>query len=506
MPAQSLATVAAIVSFAVHGNRVELNLNQGAAEIHFVTASSFRLRHALTGGLPKAKTVEKQEAGLRAVETVSALQLTTRYLEVVIQKHGLLARVARSDGTPLMTDLTEARPFGHGVAWERAAATADRFLGLGPRTDPAFELRGKVVKPSMPLLISSGGYGELHAAAGAYTFDMAATRPDRYRIEAPGVDYYFFYGPTPKEIYEEAASTRSTISPIPIGDAPATWEGLRDIVRRLAHASMSGVLMPALDMTPWSQAPKPLRDRAVQLGQVTAGVFPEKLALTDLRRRLTTFFATYGEEARDRGFPFFHPLPFQFPEDLEGLRRADQFLLGDELLVAPIYTESNSREVYLPRGVWTNLETNQTHPGRRTITVESQSLPLFGRNGTILPLDAIKPGEPMQLHYFPNLGAEFFLLETDVADWSQAHAAPAVDYMRLEIESKVERLYEWVAHHVEKPVSVEFERKKYTETASKAMLREGRWYYDAKQRNLHVRALARAGDDVIVNLIWPDKP
>lgn len=505
MPTQSLATVAAIVSFAVHGNRVEFKLNQGAAEVTFVTPSSFRLRHSLSGELSKVRTTEKEPAGLHAIDSISAVTLSSRFIELTLQKHGLLAKVARTDGTPLMTDLSEARPQGRNVAWERAASQSDRFYGLGPRTDPIFDLRGKVVRPAAPLLISSAGYGEWHAATGGYTFDIAAARPDRYRIEAPAVDYYFFYGPTPKEIFEEAASTRSQVSPTPVGDPAVSWDGLRDTVRRLVHASMSGVLMPALDMTPWSQAPSPLAERARQIGQITAGVFPEKLALTDFRRRLTTFFATYGEEARDRGFPFFHPLPFQFPQDVEGTRHTDQFLLGDELLIAPIVTESNSRDVYLPRGIWTNLESNQVYPGRRSITVESRSLPMFGRNGTILPLDPLKPGDPMQLHYFPSLGAEFFLLETEISDWSQVHAAPAVDFMRLEIETKVDRLYEWVAHHVEKPVSVEFEKKKYVETATASALRDGRWFYDTKTRNLYVRVQALAGQDIIVNLIWPEK-
>ena len=40
----------------------------------------------------------------------------------------------------------------------------------------------------------------------------------------------------------------------------------------------------------------------------------------------------------------------------------------------------------------------------------------------------------MALHYFPKLGGEFFLLEGDIAEYSQVHAAPALDFMRLEIE------------------------------------------------------------------------
>jgi alpha-glucosidase (family GH31 glycosyl hydrolase) len=505
MAAQTLATVAAIVSFAVHGNRVELKLNQGEAEIVFVSPSTFRFRHALNGKLPPARTAEKEDAALHAVESISGLTLSTRFLDVNVRKHGLLVNVAKTDGAPLMEDATDARPRGNGVVWERKIEPDTRFYGLGPHTAPHMELRGTVLRPASPFLVSSAGYGELHAALGAYTFDIAAARPDRYRIEAPGVDYYFFYGPTPKEIFEEAARNRSVVTPTPIPAAPTTWDGLRDTVRRLVTASMSGMLMPVLDMTAWDQAPAPLKERARQIGQITAGVIPEKLALTDFRRRLVTFFATYGEEARDRGFPFFHPLPMQFHEDEEGGRHTDQFLLGDELLIAPITGESDSRQVYLPRGIWTNFETNEVHPGRRTITVKSRSLPMFGRNGAIMPLDPLRKGEPMQLHYFPSLGAEFFLLETEIGEWSQVHAAPAMDIMRFEIESKVDRLYEWIAHHVDKPASVEFEKKKYVEAASPGALRDGRWYYDGKLRNLHVRVQAPAGEDVIVNLVWPEK-
>ena len=69
----------------------------------------------------------------------------------------------------------------------------------------------------------------------------------------------------------------------------------------------------------------------------------------------------------------------------------------------------------------------------------------------------------MALHYFPKAGGEFFLLEGDIAEYSQVHAAPALDIIRLEIESKKDRDYQWVVHHVERPSGVEFEDRKYQE-------------------------------------------
>ena len=505
MAAQTLAAAAALVSFAVHGNRIELKLGQGAAELMWVTHSTFRFRHSLDGPLAQVTWADKEQVGVRAVETPATVTFSSRFLQVSVQKRGLLVKVRKPDGKPLATDLTEARPgAGGGVEWERAAGPGDRFYGLGARTAINLDLRGQVVRATAPLLVSSAGYGEYHNASGAYTFDLAAGRPDRYRIQAPAVDYYLFYGPTPKEIFEEAAITRTAVTATPVADArTGSWDTLRDLLPRMVHASLSGILMPLFDMTPYANAPPPLAERARQLAQISPGLVPEKAALTPLRRRLLTFFETYAEEARDRGFPFFHPLPFQFPEDAEAARHGDEFLLGDEMLVAPFYTPAGSRQVYLPRGIWTNMETGEAVPGRKTVSVESRSLPMFARNGTIVPLDALRPDEPMLLHYYPSLAAEFFLLEAEIGDWSQVHAAPAADIMRLEIESKVDRLYEWVVHHAARPQRVEFEERRYAEVQTPAALQDGTWYYDAAAGDLHVRVLAAAGRDVITNLISP---
>jgi alpha-glucosidase (family GH31 glycosyl hydrolase) len=501
MAAQSLALAVSLLSIATQGNRVELKLNQGSAELVWITPSTFRFRHSLDGPLTQATWADRESVETKVEETPSTVRLSSRFIEVSFQKRGLLMRVRKTDGDALTSDLSEARMENGAVTWDRAAAPEERFYGLGPRSEPEFDLRGKIARPAAPFLVSTAGYGEYYVPSGSYTFDFTA--PARYRIRAPVVDYYFFYGPTPKEIFEEALVTRTAVTATPIGDGrTGSWELLRDSLLRMVHASMSAILMPALDLTPFASSPAPLAERARQLGQISPGVTPEKNALTPFRRQLTTFFATYAEEARDRGFPFFHPLPFQFPEDPEGARHADQFLLGDELLIAPIYTPSASRQVYLPRGIWTNWETNEVHQGRRTITVESQALPIFARNGTIVPLDPVNAGDAMMLHYFPRLGAEFFLLETSVNDWTQVHAAPAADIMRLQIESKVERAYEWVVHHTGKPSAVEFEQLRFTEVRAASALSDRAWYFDSSKGNVHVRVRVRAGEDRIVNLLF----
>jgi alpha-glucosidase (family GH31 glycosyl hydrolase) len=155
--------------------------------------------------------------------------------------------------------------------------------------------------------------------------------------------------------------------------------------------------------------------------------------------------------------------------------------------------------VYLPRGTWTNLETNEATTGPRTIAVETRSLPVFARNGAIVPLDA---PAGMALHYFPKAGGEFFLLEGDIAEYSQVHAAPALDIVRLEIESRKDRDYQWVVHHVERPSSVGFEDRKYREVGQLGELTGRTWFYDAARRNVHVRVKVKAAEDCIVNLYF----
>jgi alpha-glucosidase (family GH31 glycosyl hydrolase) len=204
-------------------------------------------------------------------------------------------------------------------------------------------------------------------------------------------------------------------------------------------------------------------------------------------------------EIRDHGHPTWHALPFQFPDDAECARHADEFMLGDEMLVAPIYEPGGKRGVYLPRGMWTNLETNEVSQGRRAITVETKSLPVFARNGSIVPLDS---AAGIALHYFPTLAAEFFLLESDIGDYTQVHAAPAGDIMRLEIEAKKDHDYQWVVHHVEKPAEVGFQNVKYRETASPGAMVSGTWFYDAARKNFEVRVHVKAGEDCVINLGW----
>lgn len=249
--------------------------------------------------------------------------------------------------------------------------------------------------------------------------------------------------------------------------------------------------MPALSLDTFQSIP---------LGSVIPIVLGSRPGLLSgtIRGELNAYFTTYLEEARERGLPLIRALPMQFPKDVEAAKVNDEFMLGDELLVTPMHENQSSRMVYLPMGIWTNLRDNQVFRGRQTLRLESKpdELPLFSRNGSILPLGS----DPMKLHYFPRLGGEFFLFEGDLAEYSQVHASPAGDFMRLEIESKKDREYEWVVHHIERPRKIFAGSNEFGEAATQDLLRTGSWLYHSRNQNLHVRARAASGEDMIINI------
>ena len=495
MLAQALAVAATLLSASPEGNRVALRLNRGAAELVWITPRTFRFRRALEGPLPRVEPRQDDPVEFTVDDLPGTVRVRTSVLDVTIRKQGVLVRVKRSDGEPLTADLSEPAPTASGVQWHRESVPGVQFYGLGPRAELSFDLAGKAVAAPYPLLVSTGGYGEYHPGAGPFRFDFTAG--DSYRIDAPRVDYYFFYGGTPKEIFQEHNAVRGSLRWQASEGRPASWEVLKDSVLRLAQGAMSGALNPTFDLDAYLNAPEELKQRARQIGSLVTGVRVARTELSGFRKQLESFFNVYTVEGRDFGYPLWHPLPFQFPLDPECAKHADEFMLGDEMLVAPVYEPGGRRSVYLPQGVWTSLDSDEVFQGKRSIEVSGAELPVFARNGTIVPLDS-EGG--MALHYFPKLGAEFFLLENDANDYTQIHAAPAGDLMRLEIESKVPRDYTWIVHHLDRRKTVAVEKGRFRAVHAAEKLQDNTWFYDTARRMLRVRVRVKAGEDSIVNL------
>lgn len=450
------------------GNTLRFARADGAAEIEWISDKSFRVARRFGAPLAPSPPIG-ETVNYQVIEREPHLLIKSASLTIELDPSHFRLRVLDTQRGLWLTNWeTIARR-----TVERTLLPEERIYGIGPREDPRLDARGQKVIASAALAISSKGYG-VFFAGGPYEFDLT----ERFVVKggAPDlVEYVFYLGPRLKDVYERHLDV-----------VPQRWFLARQHVRAanplskppyaplmplsltaLLHASLAGVAVPAVDcrerFEPWCDY------MPVMLG-----------ADTPLRKSLEPYLVTYLQEVKDRGYPVIRALPLQYPGDLGAGANADVFMLGDELLVAP----GPPRSLRLPMGTWTDLRTNRTYAGRQSYPIEGPGLPVFAKNGALVPF--ARDGF-YEAHYFPRLGGEFFIYESEVAQWSQLHASPAGLYLRLETETKVSRDYEWIVHHVNAPVSVE-STTKHT------------WRYDAQQRNLHVRHYAEAGADVIVNL------
>ncbi|MCC6545960.1 DUF4968 domain-containing protein [Candidatus Sumerlaeota bacterium] len=115
--------------------------------------------------------------------------------------------------------------------------------------------------------------------------------------------------------------------------------------------------------------------------------------LIELRYQLLPYIYTQFVECARTGAPINRPLVFDYPKDAAVVSIGDQFLLGGDLLVAPILEPGKDhRAVYLPAGIWYDFWSNSRHEGGKWILAAGPfgQPPLFIRAGAVLPMDAVR--------------------------------------------------------------------------------------------------------------------
>ncbi|PZU31152.1 MAG: family 31 glucosidase, partial [Actinomyces sp.] len=105
----------------------------------------------------------------------------------------------------------------------------------------------------------------------------------------------------------------------------------------------------------------------------------------ELRERLRPYIGEVMRQASETGVPAMRALFVQFPDDDAAWEVDDEFLLGPDLLIAPVTGPGvTSREVYLPAGArWTEIHSGRTFDGGGRIEAEApyEYIPVFRREG-----------------------------------------------------------------------------------------------------------------------------
>ena len=149
--------------------------------------------------------------------------------------------------------------------------------------------------------------------------------------------------------------------------------------------------------------------------------------------RLMPYLQTAAEEAYTQGIPLMRPMLLEFPDDPGCAHLDRQYMLGPDLLVAPVMDPSGTVSFYLPEGTWTHLETGEQLAGPRWHRKEYTVLQAatWVREGAVLPLGTVS--DRPDYDWATDMAFKAF----NAADGSRRIAVPSPDGTSTQFEVTV---------------------------------------------------------------------
>ena len=193
------------------------------------------------------------------------------------------------------------------------------------------------------------------------------------------------------------------------GDCSATYHSMAETLRGGLSLSLCGFGFWSHDISGFEQtAPADIYKRWCQFGLLSSHsrlhgstsyrvpwLFDEEACdvlrdFVNLKCRLMPYLYAQAVIAHEQGIPTMRAMFVEFPEDQTAAYLDRQYMLGDSLLVAPVFSEDGSASYYLPEGKWTMLLTGEVREGGRwyTETFDYFHLPLLVRENSVLAVGA----------------------------------------------------------------------------------------------------------------------
>lgn len=191
------------------------------------------------------------------------------------------------------------------------------------------------------------------------------------------------------------------------GDCSASYASMAESLRGGLSFAMSGFSFWSHDMAGFELTATPdLYKRWAQFGLLSTHsrlhgsksyrvpwLFDEEAnevvkTFTTLKCRLMPYIFRKAVQARDTGIPVMRPMILEFEKDPAVKYLDMQYMLGDSLLVAPIFQDDSEVDYYLPHGNWTHLLSGETKEGGKWYHEKYDyfSLPLYVRPNTLLAI------------------------------------------------------------------------------------------------------------------------
>jgi alpha-D-xyloside xylohydrolase len=109
------------------------------------------------------------------------------------------------------------------------------------------------------------------------------------------------------------------------------------------------------------------------------------------RMQLIPYLLSAFQRYATDGTPPFRALVLDYPFEQNVSAVDDAYLMGDRILVAPLFAGEAAREVKFPSGIWHDYWTGRVVKDGASISVSSatEKIPVFVKSGSVLPLSQV---------------------------------------------------------------------------------------------------------------------
>jgi alpha-D-xyloside xylohydrolase len=113
---------------------------------------------------------------------------------------------------------------------------------------------------------------------------------------------------------------------------------------------------------------------------------------TRLKLSLMPYLYEAARTAHAEGLPMMRAMVLEFPDDPGCAHLERQYMLGPDLLVAPVFDDQGDVSYYVPEGTWTHFLSGRTVTGPRWVRERHGflSVPLLVRPGAVIPVGAVQ--------------------------------------------------------------------------------------------------------------------
>lgn len=221
------------------------------------------------------------------------------------------------------------------------------------------------------------------------------------------------------------------------GDCSATYESMAESLRGGLSLGLSGFGFWSHDISGFENtAPADVYKRWVQFGLLSSHsrlhgstsyrvpwLFDEESVdvvrdFTKLKISLMPYLFHAAKDSTVQGIPMMRAMMLEFPNDPATFGLDTQYMLGDSILVAPVFNKEGDVSYYLPEGTWTNFLTGEKVTGGRFVQENHsfRTLPMMVKPNSLIAVGAVN--DVIEYDYADGVTLHLF----ELADHASAEA------------------------------------------------------------------------------------